>query len=135
MAITTSITRNLDNNYVQVEVNSPRATTTFYKVPKNKADEFCTQYKKLEKKNTKTYNIAFFSSIGAVCLLMSILTKRFESTMPKLLLSIVGGIFAGYTADSAVRTYLLPKQEKFLKSFDAKEIFYEDKKSPLNQIK
>ena len=135
MAITTSITRNLDNNYVQVEVNSPRATTTFYKVPKDKADEFCTQYKKLEKKNTKTYNIAFFSSIGAVCLLMSMLTKRFESKTPKLLLNIAGGLFAGYTTDSAVRAYLIPKQDKFIKSFGAEEIFYDNKKPILNQTK
>ena len=135
MTINTSITRKLDNNYVQVEVSSPKASTTFFKVPNNKADEFCREYKKMEKKNSKTYNIAFFSSIAIACILMSMLTKRFESKTPKLLLNIVGGLFAGYTADSAVRTYLIPKQDELIKSFGAKEIFYDDKKSPLNQIK
>ena len=48
MAIDTTITRNLGNGYVQVDVDHPKVPTRYFKVKKDKADEFCKDFKKFD---------------------------------------------------------------------------------------
>ena len=45
MAVDINITKKLDNNFVQVEVESKNVPKRFFKVPESKVDEFCKSYK------------------------------------------------------------------------------------------
>ena len=78
MGIDIKITNKLDNNCVQVEVNSNKGgQSKYFKVPVDKADSFITNYKKNDKNTSFITNTAFVSSIFGGVLLSSLATKKF----------------------------------------------------------
>lgn len=77
MGIDIKITNKLDNNCVQVEVNSNKGgQSKYFKVPVDKADSFIANYKKNDKNTSFITNTAFVSSIFGGVLLSSLATKK-----------------------------------------------------------
>ena len=85
MGIDIKITNKLDNNCVQVEVNSNKGgQSKYFKVPVDKADSFIANYKKNDKNTSFITNTAFVSSIFGGVLLSSLATKKFIKSMEQL---------------------------------------------------
>lgn len=131
MSLTTKVTRNLGNNYVQVDVQSSKAETRYFKVPKNKADIFCSQYIKRDKRDSLISNTAFIGSTLIGCLGAALLTQKLKSTSLRITTGILAGIGSAVGANIATTKIMSPKHQEFVKSFGAQEIYYDDNKLPI----
>ena len=130
MAVHPHITRTLDNNYVQIDVNSKKAPTRYFRVPKTLADEFCKSYKKRDKRDTLISNGVTFGSGILACAAIYPFTRKIGSTA-RMTLGIIGGIAAAIGSTILANKIMIPKHEKFIKSFNAEEIYYDNKKFPV----
>lgn len=124
MGVETEITKSLGSNYVQVDVTSKKEPVRYFKVPAPKADEFCAGYKKQNRKMSIFANTLFgVSTLGGV-IIVSLFTKKLKNTFLKYALCTAGGIAGGIGSFFASGNYFENMQQKFLKKFNAKEIFY-----------
>lgn len=130
MAVRTQISRKLDENNVQVNVTSTKAATRYFKVPKDVADEFCSSYKKQDKKDNLISNITFGSSILLGCWLASGLASKLN-TAGRFAVGIIGGVLCALGSTILLNSKMAPKHEQFVKSFGAEEIYYDEKKLPI----
>jgi hypothetical protein len=96
MAITADVSRKLDNNYVQVDITSTKIGVKHFKVPKNKVDSFCSNYKKNEKKMSMYSTLLMVGSAIAGASLGYICTKNMNKTVRTIaeIVASVGGVFA-----------------------------------------
>ena len=76
MSVSASITRKLDNNYVQVDITSKKMEPRYYKVPASKADEFCKDFKKTDKRMSRVSDYSFITSTLAGCVIISLLNRH-----------------------------------------------------------
>lgn len=126
MGVNTEITRQLDKNYVQVDVSSKKSPTRYFKVPAQNADKFASQYKKQDKKISIFTNTLFGGSLIAGVIIAYKLTEKIKNGALRFAIGTAGGI-AGATASLFASTkYIESRQDKLLKNFGAKEIFYKD---------
>ena len=90
-----------------------------YKVPAQKADEFCRHYPIQEKKENRVSTISFVGAILAACLVMNPLTKKIESGAGKMTLGVVAGILAAVGSNFLAVSAMAPKRQKFLNAYGA----------------
>ena len=135
MAVKIDVTKKLDNNFVQVEVNSPKVSTRYFKVPEAKADEFCKEYKDFDKKIRLGSMLRTFVPTLLLCGIVG----KFTKTKSKLV-QWAGAIAAGLAAVTGA-TYLntnifIKKEDALLKKHSAEEFSKESKQLPfLNKSK
>lgn len=126
MGVNAEITRQLENNTVQVDITSKKARTRYFQVPKQKAAAFADKYKKQDKQITYFTNTVFFASVLGGVLLSSALTRKIvKSKAMQFILGSMGGIGGGIASVFASGNYIDNKQKNLLKEYQAKEIFYE----------
>ncbi|MCM1004645.1 MAG: hypothetical protein NC408_09955 [Candidatus Gastranaerophilales bacterium] len=130
MTVDTKLTRNLGNNYVQVEASSKKSWTRYFKVPEDRADEFCASYKNHDKKMKKISNVTFVGAPFLGCILALPLTSRLSGGA-KVATGILAG--AGMAVGSVFMTasILEKRLNALLKKYDSEELFYDDKKFPV----
>ena len=114
MGIDIKITNKLDNNCVQVEVNSNKGgQSKYFKVPVDKADSFIT-------------NTAFVSSIFGGVLLSSLATKKFiKSGTLRWIINTLAGIAGATGSVVASSNYIESRNNKLLKQHNAQQIYYQ----------
>lgn len=124
MAITTSVTRKFDNNFVQVEVNSTNSNPRYYKVPAEKADSFQAEYIKSSK---KMYNwstiLTICSVIGGTGLAIAC-TQRLSNKLAKFAISAATGILAGVISTYEANKSSVKSHKNMLEEYNAQEIDY-----------
>lgn len=130
MAVQAVISKKIDNNNVVVDIKSKRAPLVQYKVPEQRADEFCKKYVEKEKKDSIISNTTFVGAVLAACLLMNPLLKKIENGAGRMTLAIVAGILTAVGSNYAIGSALAPKHAKFLNSYNAE--LYESK--PKNTV-
>lgn len=130
MAVDTKITRNLGNNFVQVEVSSKKSWTRYFKVPESNADEFCASYKKHDKKMKRISNISFILAPFAGCALAFPLTKKLSGGA-RMGAGVLAGMAAAVGSVFVTASIMEKAQEKLLKRLNSEELFYDNKKLPL----
>ena len=130
MAVNPTISKDLGDNYVQVDINSNRARTRYFKVSKDVADEFCASYKKRDKRDNIISNITFIFSALLGCAGMNFLVRNIKSGATRMLLGALGGVLTAFGADFALREIMVPKHENFVQSFGAEEFYEEEDNSP-----
>ena len=121
MAIEVQISKNIDNNYVQVDTKSTRTGIHHYKVPNENSDEFCASYKKLDKKRKVRSDFAFFGAVIIGSAIANILTKNYGKAINTIAM-IGSGLGVGFLTDIASRKIFDKKQDKLLAQFKAQEI-------------
>ena len=121
MGIDIKITNKLDNNCVQVEVNSNKGgQSKYFKVPVDKADSFIANYKKNDT------NTAFVSSIFGGVLLSSLATKKFiKSGTLRWIINTLAGIAGATSSVVASSNYIESRNNKLLKQHNAQQIYYQ----------
>ncbi len=124
MGIDTKITRQLDNNYVQVDVTSKKTEPRYFKVPAQKADSFAKNYKKTDKRISYLTNTAFVVSTFAGCIGANMLTKNMANKTLKFVLCTAAGIGGAIASIFATSSYIESQQDKLMKTHQAKEIYY-----------
>lgn len=129
-SIEMKVDRKLANNYVQVEATSKKTYTKYFKVPEQKADSFCADYKKHDKKMKRLSNISFIGATIAGCAIVSPLTKNLSSAT-KLCIGIFAGMVAAVGSVFCTAKVMEKQQNKLLKEFGAEEIFYDENKKLL----
>ena len=130
MAVQAVVSKKIDDNNVVVDIKSKRAPLIQYKVPEQKADEFCKKYVEKEKKNRLISNSTFIGAVLGACLLMNPLLKKIENGAGRMTLAVVAGILTAVGSNYAIGSILAPKQAKFLNSYNAE--LYERK--PKNTV-
>lgn len=131
MAITSSVTKNLDNNYVQVEIQSKNRETMYYKVPENKADSFQKEYKKNSKKMPWINTGLTLGAIILAVFPMSLLTQKIEQKSLRMAIGVIAGIIGG-VGSMYLGTEIESKSHKnLLKKYNAEKINYEEQKFPI----
>ena len=131
MALTTSVTRNFGNGFVQVEVDTGRQEPRYYKVSENKADSFQREYKK-NSKNMPWINAGL--TLGAIIvtiLPVSLLTKKIESRSLRMLLGVLAGLVGGVSSMYAGAEIEANSHKKLLQKYNAEEIDYSTSKFPV----
>ena len=124
MAITTAITKPLDNGFVQVDSTEKNGYKRFYKVPQKNAKFFADKLKKQDKDLNLYSNITFFASIFAGVLGASIFTKNMESRMKQFLIQTGAAIVLAALSSLGFNKYAQSEEQKLLEQNHAKEIFY-----------
>lgn len=130
MAIDTTITRNLGNGYVQVDVDHPKVPTRYFKVKKDKADEFCKDFKKFDTEERIFAGIKTALPILLACGIVNALCKKMGN-ISRYGLSIAAGIGALLATNGLVTKSIINNENKFLEKHDVVELNYDDKKFPI----
>ena len=130
MAVQAIVSKKIDDKNVLVDVKSKRAPLVQYKVPEQKADEFCKKYVEKEKKERLISNTTFFGAVLGACLLMNPLLKKIENGAGRMTLAVIAGILTAVGSNFAIASALAPKHAKFLESYNAE--FYDGK--PKNTV-
>ncbi len=133
MAVSANVTRKLDNNYVQVDVTSKKTNPRYYRVPESKADQFCKDFTKTDKRMSIISDTSFVVSTLIGCALISLITKKL-SGIARVTLGILGGISLGFASEMFSANMMVKKYQELLKTHQAEEIKYEDKQKQLNEI-
>ncbi len=123
MAASAKVSKQLDNNYVQIDITSKNMKPKYYKVPVKKADYFVNEYKKQSKNISIVTNTVFVGSILAGVLATSFFTKKL-GTLSKFFLNSVGGVIGAAIGTYGTTKYTENQQNKLLKDTNAQEIYY-----------
>ena len=129
MKVEAKINRKLDENYVQVEVCAKNTNPRYFKVPKEKADEFCKEYIKNDKKMNNTTNIMFVGSALLGSALGQLATYKVKSKAIKLSAGVLGALAGTIGSIYASIDILDKKGNEFLARFNAEQIFKEQQKT------
>lgn len=125
MSLDAKITKQLDSNYVQVDITSKKEPFKYYKVPKQNADSFVKNYKQQNKQNTYILNGGFALSIFGGVLLAGMLCKNIKNKMTKYLMQTLGGVAASTAVLYGSQDYIDKKEQKLIQKFKAQEIYYQ----------
>ena len=135
MAIKLNVTQKLDNNHVQIEVEHPKVPTRYFKVPENKADEFCKAYKQFNTDQSVWSAIRVATPSILLCGIANYLTKN-KSKTTQWITGIATGLVSVYTALNLNTKLLINKEDSLLKKHNAEELNFEVKSLPfLNKTK
>ncbi len=136
--VNTKITRDLNNNCVEVEVSSKRTAPIYYKVPKAEADSFCKSYKKYVESSDLKANLMFGGGI-LLCSAGAMWLTRNLSKIIKLTSGVVAGGLAGFGATKYVMHTATKKHDALMKKYNAETIDQntrkvKEKKASVNDI-
>ena len=95
MTIKSAVTKRFDNGYVQVEIESKRQDTRYYKVPEAKADMFQRVYKNNSKKMPWINTGLTLGAIVATIFPIYLLTKKLQSKSARTLIGVLAGLTGG----------------------------------------
>ena len=101
---------------MQVEVKSNKAPTRYFKVDETKADEFCANYKKRDKKDTRTSNLILIGSVLAGTLVSAPLTNKINSFMLRMFVGAIPCVGLAILANALSIPKLAAKHEQFVKN-------------------
>ena len=130
MGLSVEIGKKLDNNCVEVTVNSPKCPTRFFKVPENKADEFCKQYKNNDSNSGFITAGVITGTAIASCSIANILAKNL-SKIYRNGIGVLVGIASVLAATVATAPLAVKREEQVLKQFNAIEIEHNRKEFPI----
>lgn len=131
MAITTAVTRKLDNNCVQVEVKARKDDVRYYKVPEQKADSFQKEYVANSKKMSRLSNLMFFLSFPVTIGFSYLFTKKIESQSLRTVIGVCAGIIGGIGTAYAGANMTAKNHTEFLQKYNSEEIDYSESKLPI----
>lgn len=129
MAVEAKVNRVLENDYVQVEVKAKNVGPRYFKVHKDRADEFCASYKKNDKKMTFITNAFFIASAFLGSLIAQIFTRNLKNKALQMTIGIVGAAIGAVGSVFGSVGILEKNGKRLLEKFNAEQIFYEDKKT------
>ena len=125
MSVEATVSKQLDNNFVQVDITSKNANPKYYKVPAKTADSFMKTYKKQEQKSLMISNVSFALSCVTGCFLTNALTKKFiKSAFAKYTVNTLGGIALSIATMLGVGNMLSSQKQNMLQKHGAQEISY-----------
>ncbi len=124
MAITTEITKHLDNGFVQVDAAGKNGYKRYYKVPQGNAKIFADELKKQDKNLNIISNVTFFTGIFIGVLGATYFTKKMESKMKQFLIQTCAAIATAALSSLGFNQYADSKKENLMRKHGAKEIFY-----------
>ena len=125
MSVDVKILNKLDNNSVQVEINSEKnSKPKYYKVPEKNVDSFISEYKKNDKKTSIIANTAFVSSVFAGVILASLATKKLKNSVLKWIIGTAGGIAGAVLSILGTSNYIDKSKNNLLKTQNVQEINY-----------
>ncbi len=133
MAVSANVTRKLDNNYVQVDVTSKKTNPRYYRVPESKADQFCKDFTKTDKRMSIVSDTSFVVSTLIGCGVLSLVTRKL-SGITRVVLGILGGISLGFASEMISANTMVKKYQQLLKTYQAEEIKLEEKQKQLDEI-
>ena len=122
MTIKINISKNLNNNFVQVDVETKNTPKRSFKVPEANADKFCNAYKQYNKEETIFSSIRVMAPILLVTGLSNYFGKNLGNTW-RWLLGLGSGIITSIGAVYLNTNILLKKEAKLLNQYNAEEIF------------
>lgn len=125
MALDAKITKQLDPNYVQVDITNKNEPYRYFKVPRQNADSFIKKFKKENKNNRYITNIGFAASIFGGLFITSLATKNINKPTTKHILNVLGSIATALATMFASEKYIEKKDSEYIKKYHAEEIFYE----------
>ncbi len=131
MALTSSVTRKFDNNYVQVEINSNKYETRYYKVPESEADSFQAEYKKNSKKANRLSNGLMILGLAATTVAAYFATKKMENKALKTIISLVAGVSGGIAGTFAGAKIEAKDHQNLMYKYNATEIDYSQSNLPI----
>ena len=123
MAVELNIDKKLDNNNVQVRIDSNKIQTRFFKVPAQRADEFCSRYKKFDREETIFSYIKVLVPTLACCATGSVLAKNLSKVW-KNVVAIGAGILGGSLAIPLNIKDIAKREKRLLNEFNAEQIYY-----------
>lgn len=124
MAITTAITKTIDNGCVQVDAMNKDGLKRHFKVPKRNAKKFSIELKEKDKELKIYSNIAYCAAIFAGVFGAAHFTKKIDSAIQKLLIQAASAIGLATVTSIAFNKYAVNQEEILLKKHNAKEIYY-----------
>ena len=133
MAVSANVTRKLDNNFVQVDVTSKKTEPRYYKVPAARADEFCKEFTKSDKKMSIISDVSFVAATLFGCAVLSIVTRKLGGAA-RILLGLLGGISLGFATEMFSANQMVKQYQQLLKKYQVEEIDYDSKKQQLDKI-
>lgn len=130
MAISAEIKQKIDNNCVRVEVSGKKVPTRYFRVPEDKADTFCEQYKK---NDTRTGYLTGAITVGAVLAVCATINALMQKAAPvvKRSIGIGAGIITAIGSLWATAPLVVKREDKLLNQFGANEISFERTKFPI----
>ena len=131
MAITTAVTRKMDNNYVQVEVKARKDDVRYYKVPEQYADTFQKEYVANSKKMSRLSNLMFFLSFPVTVGLSYLCTKKLDNKNLRMAIGVCAGIIGGVGTSYAGVNMTTKNHKAFLEKYNSEEIDYSESKLPI----
>lgn len=129
-SIETEVTRKLDNNYVQLDVSGKRMPNRYFKVPQDKVDTFSYEFKKNTNKNNIDSTLILGGGIFGACTISALLAGKMGKAA-KMTIGIVSGILGGILSIWGTTELITKREQKLLKKYDVKELFYDNKKLPV----
>ena len=123
MSINLKIERKLDSQHVQVNLESDKIPTRYFKVPEAKADEFCSKYKKFHKEETVFSYIKVLVPTFVCCALGTTVTKNLGKIWSNLI-GITAGAIGGAIAMPLNIKDIANRERHLLKEYGASEVHY-----------
>ena len=124
MALETKITQPLGQGFVQVDATNRYGYKHYYKVPQKTARKFAYELKVQDKQLNLYSNIAYFSAIFAGVIGASFFTKKIDNKWKQFGIQTAAAIGLSTVTALGMNKYTQNEQEKLIKNYRAKEIFY-----------
>lgn len=124
MAITTTISKPLEQGYVQVDAKRKNGYTRYYKVPQNTAKSFSNKLKKQDKDMNLYTNIAIFSTMFTGILAAAYLTRKMKSRMQQFFIQVLSAVVPMTAVTVLMQDKATTEHDKLLKQYKATEIYY-----------
>lgn len=99
MAVEVKITKQLNEDFVQVESYDKNRKPRYFQVPIQTADRFCHQLKETENKTNIRNNIVFAASAIGGCGLGNIIMLK-QKPIIRTITAVVTGILAGFVTNN-----------------------------------
>ena len=121
MALDVKVTKQLNNDFVQVEAKYKNRQPRFYQVPVKTADRFCKQLSETEKKSNTRNNFVFALGTVGGCGLGNILALKLKP-MLRATIAIITGILAGFITNNICLNKTNIEQNNVLKQNGAIDV-------------
>ena len=126
MSATLKISQKLDSNHFKVEATEPKVPNRYFKVPSDKADEFCLDYKKGRSRAKLIMNSFLVGGVLFACGLIGVCTKKL-SKVAQMAVGIIGGIITAGGVIATSSSIIISKEKKLLAKYKAEEIIHKKK--------
>ena len=131
MAIQAVVSRNIDQNHKQVEVKDKNVPTRYFKVPNANVDKFCSDYKKLDRKNNiiSTISLMGAAMLGGAALYP--LWSKLNGKFARVLCGTVGSLTGAGIAIYCNVKHAVKKEKELSQKHGVSEIFETKKEFPI----